>query len=273
MRAQGPTLCCAAWGFRAFELPVYFAAAARIGFRHVEVGVTRVEHSLSDLGPSPSRAEIDACLSAAEEAGVQIAVLAGTNDFTFDDPARHRAEIEFARRQVDTAAALGVRLLRLFAGLKPFKELTSESYARTGAAIREVGEYAAGRGVSVAIENHGGMTRTAAQLRRLLDAAPLPNVGYNFDPANFAGRDEDPLAAYHILRERIIYLHLKDVRWKEDGVEYCPIGEGMIDWGGLLPALRETYRGYWSVEYEEATDIMEGTRRSVAALARFGVTF
>lgn len=76
-------------------------------------------------------------------------------------------------------------------------------------------------------------------------------------------------------KDRIKHVHLKDaVGVQEDGLFLFPlIGEGRVDWPGMLTALKEIgYAGYLSVEYESFTyhanvlkgDTVEAARRTIA---------
>jgi 3-oxoisoapionate decarboxylase len=97
----------------------------------------------------------------------------------------------------------------------------------------------------------------------------LSNVGCTFDPANFARCREDPVAAYAILKQYVMYLQLKDLRWIDTEPQFCAIGEGGIQWNRLLDELFQNYTGYWGIEYEDPSDIMEGTRKCIKALLQF----
>lgn len=261
-------LCCASWGFRELEYSAYFLTAAEIGFRYVEVEVARGKNSRYHVRPCATNAELSVRRRAALDAGVSIAVVAGTSDFTVEDRVALREEISLACCQVDITGGLEASILRLFAGHAPYEALTEATYRQVAAALRQVGEYAAERRVKIAVENHGGITGTAAQMRRLLDMVRLSNVGCNFDPANFSRWREDPVAAYSVLRDRVLYLHLKDLRWESGRPEYRAVGEGMIAWHQLLPRLAEDFAGHWGVEYEETRDVVAGTRRSLEAVSQ-----
>jgi sugar phosphate isomerase/epimerase len=122
------------------------------------------------------------------------------------------------------------------------------------------------------LENHGGPTATGAQVRRLLQLADHPNVKANYDGGNFAHSKEDPLSALQILRGRIGYTHWKDVRLADGQLEYCALGDGLTDWTLVIHALlKDGYRGYWTMEYEDPGDVEAGMKkciRVVAAAAR-----
>ena len=276
-------LAAAAWGFRKMDLPEYFAAARSIGLDYVEVNLG--PNSPGHLPFDTTGADLAAALRQAEDAEVQIVALAGGNNFAADDL---DAEIAKVKAQIDMCEALGAEVLRIFAGWVGAAEYTDATFERISGGLGEVGSYAADRGVSVSMENHGGVTATGAQCRRLLTDAleaggdlvnfsfapvtammgPAP-VGLNYDPANFRHAGEDPLSALMVTVELINYSHWKDVRYDGDKPEYCAVGEGVIDWEPIVAELLAGgYDGYWAIEYEEAGDVVRGTRDSAEYLRK-----
>lgn len=158
-------------------------------------------------------------------------------------------------------------MVRVFAGWDRFETLTTAKYERCAAALRACGEHAAGTHVLIALENHGGPTATAAQVLRILNLCNHPKVMANYDGGNFAHCCEDPLAAYQVLRGRIAYTHWKDVWVREGALHYCALGDGITDWTPVVQALiADGYDGYWTIEYEEPSDVEEGTRKCLAVL-------
>ena len=263
-------LACAAWGFREMELPAYFAAAKEMGIDYVEVnlGPNSPGHLQFDATP----ADLDRALQAADDAGVTIVALAGSNNFAADDVA---AEVAKVNSQIDMCEALGADVLRIFAGWIGASQYTDATFERISGALVEVGKYGAERDVMVAVENHGGVTATGAQCLRLLidttDEMPMGmggmSLGLNYDPANFRHAGEDALSALLVTADLVNYSHWKDVRYEDDEPEYCAVGEGVIDWAPIVEELIISgYDGYWAIEYEETSDIVRGTRDSAQYL-------
>ncbi len=256
-------LCAGGWGFREMEMPAYFAAAAGLGFRWAEMNLTDLP-AARHLPVQPTRAQLDAMADAERAAGVKVVCFCGGSDFTQEDPAAVAADVAQVGRYVDMAADYGVEFVRVFAGWTEFADLRADSYARCAAALAEVGAHAADKGVTICLENHGGPAGTAAQVARLLTLADCPAVVSNFDGGNFAMAQEDPLSAYHVLRDRIGYTHWKDVRPAAGKLEYCALGDGITDWAPLVAALlADGYDGYWTMEYEEPADIADGMRKCI----------
>jgi sugar phosphate isomerase/epimerase len=265
-------LACAAWGFRKMQLPEYFDAVREMDIELVEVNLG--PNSPGHLPFDATDADLDRAAQAAKDAGVEIVALAGGNNFAAEDL---DAEIAKVNSQIDMCVALGADVLRIFAGwLKP-ATYTDADFDRISDALFQVGEYALERGVVVAMENHGGITATGAQCYRLLidpicellEGADRQSLGLNYDPANFRHAGEDPLGALMVTGDLIVYSHWKDVRFEGETPEYCAVGEGMIEWAPVIEEMIATgFDGYWAIEYEEAEDVVRGTRDSAAYLRK-----
>ena len=256
-------LCAGAWGFREMDIPAYFEAAARLGFRYVEMNLTDMAGT-KHLPNHPTRAQLDAMADAERAAGVKVVCFCGGSDFTQADDEAVRADIELMREYVDLAADYGVEIVRVFAGWTEFADLRSDSPHRCAAALAEIGARAQDKGVLIGLENHGGPAGTAAQVLRLLTLADCPAVVSVFDGGNFAIHEEDPLAAYEVLRDRVGYTHWKDVRTVDGKLDYCALGDGITDWTPLVAALlAHGYDGYWTMEYEETHDVEAGMQKCI----------
>jgi len=261
-------LCAGAWGFREREISEYLDACRRLGFRFAEMNLTD-SPGAKHLPPKPSRSQLAAMARAEEAAGVKVVCLCPGNDFTASDPDELRASIADAKANVDVAADCGAQVVRVFGGWAPFGALSDGTYQRCAGALAETGEYAQEKGVLVALENHGGIAATGAQVRRLLELADHPNVKANYDGGNFAKDREDPLSAYLVLRDRVGYTHWKDVRIEERELAYCALGDGITNWAPVVAALlQDAYDGYWTMEYEEPSDVEEGMKKCAREILR-----
>ena len=254
---------CAAWGFRHYNLDDFLAAARRLDLDAVEIQVR--ENGVGQISPEASAAELQQAVRQAADAGVTLAAVAGGNDFTMADPVARRQQVDAVRRQVDTTAGLGAGVLRLFAGWVGDQQISDATFGYVRECLEALAPYAAERGVTLAIENHGGITRTGAQCRRLLEGLP-PVVGLNYDPANFRHVDEDPLAALRVTADLVVYSHWKDVRLLQEAWDYCAVGEGIIGWEPIVTDLLVSYDGYWAIEYETVEDVERGTAVSLQYL-------
>jgi sugar phosphate isomerase/epimerase len=158
----------------------------------------------------------------------------------FANAGRTRERVATTIRYVETAAAMGLRLVTLHVGRIP-PDPGFEGYGRIRDASAEVGRVAAPLGVRVGLETGHEPAAAVARLAADLDAAVgAPVAAVNFDPANLVryGQD-DPLAAVDLLAPRIAGVHVKDGLppvGPRQGPERAP-GDGAVPWPALLARL------------------------------------
>ena len=104
--------------------------------------------------------------------------------------------------------------------------------------MKQVSQYAAKHNLTVALENHGGPTATAEQVNRILDGVDEPNIGVNYDPANFLMYGADPFDALKKLSHPIVFTHFKSLRKVKGKKEYCRIKDGVILFKGVTHVSR-----------------------------------
>ena len=139
------------------------------------------------------------------------------------------AHLDKLRRTLDLARTLGCGNLRVFSFYIPegqHSEFRPKVLDRMGQML----EASEGSGVSLCHENEKGIYGdTADRCADLLKAFPaLKGV---FDPANFVQCGQDTLEAWALLRERVLYLHIKDAL--PDG-RVVPSGCGVGHVGEIL---------------------------------------
>ncbi len=134
------------------------------------------------------------------------------------------------RGEIDDAQSLGAAQLRVFGG--PAPDDADEAGWATG---RATVDYAASRGVMLALENYAWMPGgTIAEQARLLDR--LPDLRVNLDIGNYARHGEDILTAIDRFGDRAISAHLKDQASGPPWTSY-PLGGGELDLPRIMAAL------------------------------------
>jgi sugar phosphate isomerase/epimerase len=118
------------------------------------------------------------------------------------------------------------------------------------AGIDECLEYAATKGVFLALENHGGITATPAQLIAIIKRIkPSEWFGVNYDSGNF--RTDDPYADLEQIAPYAINAQIK-VTVTAKGQKQPADLKRMVD---ILK--QANYRGYVVLEYEEREPLKE----------------
>ena len=258
---------CAAWGWREVEIPEYFHWIANQGIRSVEVNAhpQAPKHLLHD-GDDQAVSKI---ADWAKEAGVDIICIAGRNNFTLSDANELETEIKRVERFVDSAEKLGAKFVRLLSGDHRNDYILPDVFPLLHYAFNKIGDYAEERGIQITIENHGGPTATGQRVARMMEGIKSPAVGINYDPANFLNQGTDPLMALRYILPWVNYSHWKDVQWVNDSPQFCAFGEGEIVCEPIIKELLNAgYQGYWVVEYEETSDVEQGTKESLNNLSQ-----
>ena len=200
-------------------------------------------------------------------------------------------EIERLCGQVDTAAALGAKLMRHDA-TRGFDEplAACQGFAQAlpilAQGCRAVTEYAAARGIATMVENHGFFCQDSGRVAALVGAVGHPNFGALVDVGNFMCADEDPAKATGLLAPMAKHVHAKDFHVKSG--TYDDPGEGWFRSRGgnylrgaiighgeaplrqcLCNLKRAGYDGYVSIEFEGMEDCLKGLRIGRENLERY----
>lgn len=211
-----------------------------------------------------------------DEQGLVLSALCGDIG-NFMNPAQNPARIARSKTIVDLAVDLGTTIVTTHIGSVP-DDVSSPVYKMLQDVCRDLGGYAASKGVSFAIETG---PETAQSLRAFLDSLGVPGIGVNLDPANLVMvcRD-DPVAAVDTLAPYIVHTHAKDgrnIRPCDPEKVYAafvdgsypdlekalggapfvelPLGEGDVPWDRYLAALAGIgYNGFLTIEREGGED-------------------
>ena len=132
---------------------------------------------------------------------------------------------------------------------------TAADYQRQGRLLTEIGKQAADYGVQTGFHNHMGTIGQTPEATDAIMAAADPNyVKLELDVAHYLQGGGDPAAAVRKYRQRLLFLHLKDVmpsKSARDGYQFVELGQGRVDFKALLAALEEThFRGWGVVELD-----------------------
>jgi sugar phosphate isomerase/epimerase len=190
------------------------------------------------------------CLDLRHHAHLRGVVICGTaigNTWTHPAGEAREREVAYTRDWIDRAAWLGAPHLRVFAGSAP-KGVDEETAFRNCLEVfQRCAEYAAGKGVFLGLENHGGIVARAENLVRLVEAVDNPWVGVNFDSGNFHG--PDPYAELAAIAPYAVNAQIKaSIRRQGQPAERA-------DFPRLVRILRAAgYQGWCTLEYEERED-------------------
>jgi sugar phosphate isomerase/epimerase len=259
------------------------AARRYAGVSHIDVANLTAEKA----------AELNAY---ANSKGVEISSLAYYPNPLDEDLEKRQEVINHLYKVIDGSAILGVNMVTTFIGRMPSKSV-SENLAEVKKVWPAILEYAADKGVKIAIENcpmlftedewPGGQNlfTTPAIWRQVFEVLPYDNLGINYDPSHFVWQQIDYIAPLYEFKDKIFHVHYKDIKVYQDklkdvGVMATPLqymspklpGLGDVDWGKYVSALTDIdFDGYTCIEVEdkafEKTD--RDVKNSITLSARY----
>ena len=193
--------------------------------------------------------------------GLDVSGTAVGNKFTLADPAKLKEEIETVKKWVEYTSQLGGKTIRIFAGNLEKGDTEEKARARCVEATQEACDYAGKYGIYLALENHGGITRTIEQTLQLVKAVKHDWFGVNFDTGNF--HSADPYADLVRLAPYAVVCQIK-TEVTRAGMKAEP-----ADLKRLTDTLRDAnFRGYVALEYEAAEEPKTGVPKAIEALKK-----
>lgn len=264
----------------AFHKPVGQALkmAGELGVDAVQVYATKGELSPENLkGQALSDFK-----KAVADSGLRISALCGDLGGGFMDPAANPKKIEKSKAILDLAKELGTNIVTTHIGIVP-ADVNSERFQIMQEACYQLAEYANSLEAHFAVETG---PETAVTLKRFLDTLGSKGVAVNFDPANFVMvTGDDPVKGVFTLADYIVHTHAKDgiklydldpekiynpaadVIITSPAFVEMPLGQGKVDFGGWIDALRQIgYDGYLTIERETGENPVADIRAAVQFL-------
>ncbi len=276
------------WHFRDERYPI-----ERVIEHAAELGLSGVEILHQQMA-----GENNACLQrlkrAAFLAGVDLHALSIHQDFVHPAEALRNLHISHTKRCIDLAHELGIPAIRINSGrwktIPGFDELMAnggdepaldghtddEAFGWVIDSIEQCLPHAELRGVVLALESHWGLTRAAAGVLRIIEAAPSPwlrvcldtgNLLCNPSPSSPLPHGESgasPMPNYADMAALAPYACLVHAKTYFGGGEWYTLE---LDYARIGAMLRSAgYRGYVSLEYEGREAAATAVPKSVALL-------
>ena len=186
---------------------------------------------------------------------------------------------------MDMAVDLETNVVTTHIGTIPTDQST-ETYRNLFDACKELAEYGALRGVTLAIETG---PEVSATLKAFIEHVDSKGLGVNFDPANLrmvAG--EDSVQAARNLKDFIVHTHAKDgvqlieiepvkiyhhfadpknsdIGNPDDYFKEVPLGAGQVNFPAYIKTLRDEigYDGFFTIEREVGDNPYNDIREAV----------
>lgn len=268
-------LAVASWPFRAFinspRNRWRDASKATMDFKDFpamvkeKFGLNKIE-PLADHFSSTDSAYLREFREALEKAGSQAVDLpVGARSSFYDpDPERRTAAVEFAKKWVDIAVAIGSPSLRTHvagvSGVKPDVDHTSES-------LKQVADYGAEKNVLINLENDDLVAEDAFFLVLVIEKVNHPYLRALPDFCNSmltGDADFNYRAVTAMFHHAYNIAHVKDSEVGHKDKLYT------IDVGKTFSIAKAAgYRGYYSMEWEGGGDPYAGTQKLIAESLKY----
>jgi inosose dehydratase len=180
------------------------------------------------------------------------------------DPAVEREEIEKHAGHAKFVRAVGGVYLQLTDARPKGRPIVADDYKRLGRVLTEIGKRAADVGIPIGYHNHmNNLGERPDEVRWILDAADPKIVRLQLDTAHYHQGGGDPVKAIKEYRDRLIFLHIKDVESPVPGAtgdlsrsyRFVELGRGKVDLKGVFAALDEIgFEGWAIAELDEVPD-------------------
>ncbi len=245
--------------------------AAAFGYNGILLVAKRPHASLLEMNPEARRR----LRGLMEDGGVQLAAIAGYNDFcggsdTPDVPYREM-QVLYITELARLARDLGGDRVRVFTGFERPNLSFDQQWIWCVQGLKESARRAADFSVTLCVQNHHDIAAHYESMFDLLTEIDEPNCKAAFDAWSPALHGTDlvkavkklaPFIAHttvadYVKRSRYKY-HPRLVNYEQeaDAIRAVPMGEGFIDYAGFLKALQET--GYDGFVGYEMCSVLEG---------------
>ena len=242
--------------------------AARMGFDGLELLLVQMT--------SEENSHLQKLKKQAFHAGLDLMGFSTHQGFVSPDAEVRKQNIEKTLHQIELAYRLGIPTMRINTGrwgtTKSFDDLmankgiepTLEGYTDEDGfgwvidSIEQLIPKAEECGVVLGLENHWGLGRTAAGVKRIVDAIDSPWLMVTLDTGNFL---ENPYEQLELLAPQTFLMQAKtyygEGKWYTLDLDYPRIG-GIMRKAG--------YKGYISLEFEGQADPAEAVPKSLELL-------
>ncbi|MDA0745976.1 MAG: sugar phosphate isomerase/epimerase [bacterium] len=189
------------------------------------------------------------------------------------------AVVDDVKKWVDVAAFMGIPLVRIFAAWVPEGEPEEQVWERMMPCMHEVAAYGEEKGVVLGLHNHnhGCVTRTGKEVRRILDEVNNPYLSHILDTGQYVGSPgasgangkEDPALDFYgsITETAPLAVHVRAKIYRIQTGE-----EAWLDYPRIFEILKSVkYNGWVSIVYEGQAVEEEETavKKAVKYMRRF----
>ena len=178
------------------------------------------------------------------------------------DPAIESAEIAKHVANAKFLGDAGGMYLQIIDERPKGRAVIAADYKRLGRLLTELGKRVADLGLQLGYHNHmGAMGQTPEGVEQIMDGVDPRYAKLELDVAHYFQGGGDPAAAIEKYRDRLLFLHLKDVEHLPEGAggkqsyRFVELGSGLVNLPAVVDGLRRiNFRGWGIVELDAVPD-------------------
>jgi len=220
-----------------------FKLARDVGFEVVQVPT------------EPDAGKAEEIKKAADTAGIRIDSVMNMDHWKYPLSSSDRSAVEKSlagmRTSLHNAKLWGADVVLLVPAVVDAKTSYHDAWARSQKEIRSLIPLAEELKVVIGIEEvWNKFLLSPLEMAKYIDEFQSPRIKAWFDVGNVVlyGYPQDWI---HTLGKRIVKVHLKDFKRKEDGYSWVNLGDGDVDWGAVRQAFADVgYSGSVIAELE-----------------------
>ena len=217
-------------------------------------GIQMRNNAVSEFKPNELRALL-------KQGNLKFVALS-SGDVSLDKPLEPQLDTHVSN--ANFVKALDGLYLQILDELKPYpRKVVPDDCVRLGKLLTELGKRVSDAGVKLGYHNHmNTISEHPENLQRVMDASDPKYVGLELDTAHYVAGGGDPADAIVHYRERLLFLHLKDVvdiPVDTPGAKYpfkfVELGRGRVNLPAVMNALRKVkFEGWAIVELDKEPD-------------------
>lgn len=241
------TLGCPDWPF---EKIVNFAADNK--YDAIEIrGILR-ELDLTKTPQFSSEENIKKTLQLMHDKNLGFSDLGSSAALHFSEGEERQKNLDEAKRFIDLAQRISCPYIRVFPNDFPENQTHEKTIELIVDGLKQLGDYAADKNVTVLLETHGKVVYTA-DLLNIMRQTKHPHVGLVWDAYNmWSVTKESPASVYASLKDYIHHTHIKDAKMINGKEQYVLLGTGNSAIFEAIDILvKNKFPGYYSFEWEK----------------------
>jgi inosose dehydratase len=165
-----------------------------------------------------------------------------------DEIAKHIRNAQFVK-------AVGGRYLQVTDSARPKnRKPEAADFKQLGHVLTEIGKRAKDLGIPIGYHNHmASLGEAPDEVDWIMDAADPRYIKLELDIAHYQQGGGDPAAAIRKYRDRLLFLHIKDVESlatsdsRGRAYRFVELGKGRVDLKSVFAALKEVKFGGWAI--------------------------